>query len=178
LTVHREMHSEGSRASRDSRGRLNLFQLKRQSGEGNRNEEVVERRCRKVVFTSADKFPRWEIERTGNGLKKTREPQRLSEQWRGNPEKSKGYSKLEATRELELSPAHIHDQRRGNGVRQKPVGRKSEKNSELRSKGARRPAPKQCERQTRTDQRRWARSAKRSPPGPWHAPRVRPEAAG
>jgi hypothetical protein len=105
--------------------------------EAGRNSEDGQK-ARKVVFTSADKFPRWEIERTGNGLKKTREPQRLSEQWRGNPEKSKGYSKLEATRELELSPAHIHDQRRGNGVRQKPVGRKSEKNSELRSKGARR----------------------------------------
>jgi hypothetical protein len=125
-----------SRVFRRSQRPETFFQ--RLSHRASESQDFGSKWFRKVVFTSADKFPRWEIERTGNGLKKTREPQRLSEQWRGNPEKSKGYSKLEATRELELSPAHIHDQRRGNGVRQKPVGRKSEKNSELRSKGARR----------------------------------------
>jgi hypothetical protein len=51
------------------------------------------------------KFSRGGIEKTGHGLGEVRELSRLSDLWRGNPEKSNGNSRLETTRELEFSSA-------------------------------------------------------------------------
>jgi hypothetical protein len=63
------------------------------------------------------KFSRGGKEKTANGIGWAREPRRLSELWRGNPEKSNGDSKLETTRKLALASTHNPDQRRGNDVR-------------------------------------------------------------
>jgi hypothetical protein len=63
------------------------------------------------------KFSRGGKEKTANGIGWARESRRLSEQWRGNPEKSNGDSKLELTRKLALASAHNPDQRRRNDER-------------------------------------------------------------